>query len=274
MGAVTATKLVNKALEFIGVAENPVNSNNVLFNTVYYGHEVNGEKYKWDLTFIWYMFKICGGSHLYFNGKKTISHTELQNYFKKLNRCFKKPEVGDIMLFTDNTEVKAGIVLSVLNDSTVKIIEGCSRGDNPNISRKVMIRSKTSEVFYDFLRPEYAVTEVPNVTESKMINVKITDFKKEEKKEKPVKKTKKREYTPIIASATLKRGDRGKEVSYLREDLIYLGYTDKKDKELTPTGQFGLSVEEALMKFQEDNKLEVTGIYDPETEAKMKELYK
>ena len=39
--------IISKALEFEGVSESPPGSNNVIFNTDYYGEEVEGEAYPW-----------------------------------------------------------------------------------------------------------------------------------------------------------------------------------------------------------------------------------
>ena len=36
----TAKQIMNKAISFIGTKEKPANSNNVIFNTHYYGKEV------------------------------------------------------------------------------------------------------------------------------------------------------------------------------------------------------------------------------------------
>ena len=51
--------IINKALSFEGVAENPAGSNNVQFNTHYYGREVHdgdtgpNAAYPWCVTFLW-----------------------------------------------------------------------------------------------------------------------------------------------------------------------------------------------------------------------------
>ena len=44
--------IISKALEFEGVSESPPGSNNVIFNTDYYGEEVEGEAYPWCVTFL------------------------------------------------------------------------------------------------------------------------------------------------------------------------------------------------------------------------------
>ena len=54
--------IISKALEFEGVSESPPGSNNVIFNTDYYGEEVEGEAYPWCVTFLWDVFRMCNAS--------------------------------------------------------------------------------------------------------------------------------------------------------------------------------------------------------------------
>ena len=43
----TAKNIVDLAASFVGVKENPPDSNNVIFNTDYYGRHVYGGAYPW-----------------------------------------------------------------------------------------------------------------------------------------------------------------------------------------------------------------------------------
>lgn len=45
--------IINKALEFEGITEKPAGSNNVQFNTHYYGHEVEDGKPNEDDAYPW-----------------------------------------------------------------------------------------------------------------------------------------------------------------------------------------------------------------------------
>ena len=72
-------------------------------------------------------------------------------------------------------------------------------------------------------------------------------------------------------AATLKKGDKGSAVKKLQQDLMTLGYS------LAPygaDGSFGKVTEEAVKKFQKDNKLAVDGIVGLKTQAKIDELMK
>lgn len=41
----------------VGTAENPIGSNNVRYNTLYYGRTINDPKYAWCMTFVWCAFQ-------------------------------------------------------------------------------------------------------------------------------------------------------------------------------------------------------------------------
>ena len=48
-----ASTILKKAKSYIGTKEKPANSNNVKFNTDYYGHSVKGSSYPWCCAFVW-----------------------------------------------------------------------------------------------------------------------------------------------------------------------------------------------------------------------------
>ena len=49
--------IVNAALAEVGVKETPANSNNVKYNTWYYGKNVSGSAYPWCAAFISWLFR-------------------------------------------------------------------------------------------------------------------------------------------------------------------------------------------------------------------------
>lgn len=53
---VTADMIVATALAEVGVKESPKNSNNVKYNTWYYGHPVHGSAYPWCMVFVQWCF--------------------------------------------------------------------------------------------------------------------------------------------------------------------------------------------------------------------------
>lgn len=53
---VTAKMVVATAMSQVGIKEYPKNSNNVKYNTWFYGHPVHGDKYPWCMTFVEWLF--------------------------------------------------------------------------------------------------------------------------------------------------------------------------------------------------------------------------
>ena len=53
-----------------GLENPPANSDNVKYNTVYYGREVSG-KYPWCAVFVWWVFREAGAPELYYGGGET-----------------------------------------------------------------------------------------------------------------------------------------------------------------------------------------------------------
>lgn len=64
----------------LGTAEVPPGSNNVRYNTLYYGRAVEGASYPWCMAYIWAGFHECGMSGLFYGGGKTASCSALYTY--------------------------------------------------------------------------------------------------------------------------------------------------------------------------------------------------
>lgn len=58
----TARKLVEFATKQLGVCENPPGSNNVRYNTWFYGREVSGKEYPWCMVFVQWVFDQMGAN--------------------------------------------------------------------------------------------------------------------------------------------------------------------------------------------------------------------
>ena len=121
-------KVIEIAKKYVGVTEYPQNSNNVIFNTKFYGREVSGANYPWCCAFIWYIHNEAG-----VDIKKTASCAELGTWFKNKGK-FKTsaPKVGDIVFFKFSGSSRwtnhVGIVVEVGN-GYIKTIEGNTSSD-------------------------------------------------------------------------------------------------------------------------------------------------
>lgn len=151
-----AENVINVAESYIGVCDGY--TNNVIFNTHYYGHEVEGDDYSWCCTFVWDIFRMSGCSYAFYNGGKTADcPTVLQ--WAEIDGLVIPPSMaqrGDIILFDFNGNMVAdhiGIVYDINPDGSFETIEGNTGYTNPTNGGEVMKRTRYS--CYKIIRPEY-----------------------------------------------------------------------------------------------------------------------
>lgn len=141
----------------IGVTEYPDNSNCVKYNTAYYGKQVSGSGYAWCAVFIWWLFRQCGISYLYYNGKKTAYVPALHSFAKQNNLIVDKPQPGDLVLFDFNANGAAdhiGICES-FDGEYVTTIDGNTGSGNEANGGAVMRRRRMKRYILAVIRPEY-----------------------------------------------------------------------------------------------------------------------
>lgn len=84
----------------VGTTEEPIGSNNVSYNTLYYGRPVTGEKYSWCVTFVWAGFYECGLSKLFLNGEKSAYCPYVMDWAKKNGQWVTENYCeGDILIY-------------------------------------------------------------------------------------------------------------------------------------------------------------------------------
>ena len=155
-------KIINTAAKYIGVSE-VGDTNNVIFNTEYYGHEVSGaDTYPWCCVFVWYVFREAGLSKLFYDGRKTALCQTLFDWFKKNNRFYSTPEVGDIVFFKFGKNARqtdhVGIVEKVNADGSVTTIEGNTSDKDDRNGGMVKRRTRKNNIV-GYGRPAYDKTE-------------------------------------------------------------------------------------------------------------------
>lgn len=160
------TKIIETATKYIGTTEIG-DTNDVVFNTTYYGHRVSGASaYPWCCVFVWYVFQEAGLSKLFFDGKKTALCASLADWFKAQKRWYSTPEVGDIVFFKFGTKRytdHVGIVVGVKPDGSIETIEGnTSDKDNRNGGCVLQRVRKSNIVGYG--RPQYGDASVVSTT--------------------------------------------------------------------------------------------------------------
>lgn len=171
----TSKQTLDFARSQIGVRESPAGSNNVFYNTVYYGREVSGQAYPWCAAFLWWLYHVCGASGLYYGGKKTASSTTLMNYYKKQGRFVTSGyRPGDLVFFSWSDKKAradhAGIIESA-DGKTLTTIEGNTSAESDSNGGSVMRRQRPLSVVIGAGRPEYKEeieTDIANLTEDQL----------------------------------------------------------------------------------------------------------
>lgn len=150
-----AQTVISLASNEVGTTEFPPNSNNVKYNTWFYGKEVSGSAYPWCATFISWLFK---DTKLV---KKTASCMDMAQWFKDNKQFYDEPQVGDIVFFKFNTNTRwtnhVGIVTKI-NGTTLTTIEGntsSSSGGSQDNGGMVALRTRTPSNIVGFGRPKY-----------------------------------------------------------------------------------------------------------------------
>lgn len=172
MAVITASKAIEKAKSYVGTKESPMNSNNVIFNTHYYGRPVNGSAYPWCCAFMWDIFRMLGASELFCGGSKTAYCPTVETYAKNHKQWYTTGKAGDLglMNFGDGGRSRhIGIVVSKNSDGTYTTVEGNTSTSSNDNGGCVMIRTRRAKDFRGFFRPAYAnsTTTSKPVTETK-----------------------------------------------------------------------------------------------------------
>lgn len=228
-----AKDVMSVAESYIGTKENPANSNNVIFNTDYYGHPVSGSAYPWCCVFVWDCFRLADASQLFYDGGKTAYCPTYENWALTHGLAVEKSEgrYGDVatMDFGQGRASHIGFIKSKNADGTYQTIEGNTSAASNDNGGCVMERTRARSVIRYIFRPKY------------------TDN-------------------------NLKRGDTGKKVTLLQTSLNNLGYTLTPDgdfgakteqavkefqtnEELTVDGIVGPKTQERIAAIEKEIKL-------------------
>lgn len=169
------SKLIAAFKAELGTTEVPKGSNNVIYNTHYYGHAVSGDSYPWCCVFIWDIFRMLGYSGLFCGGEKTAYCpyvvTWAKNHGMWVTGGYQK---GDILLFDWDNDGKADHIGFCVgcSGSTVMSIEG-------NTSNSVGQRNYTVGNVMGAYRPNYPndsnndsanITPISTVSDGKLLN--------------------------------------------------------------------------------------------------------
>lgn len=154
-------KIVNQLLDLarsqMETKEYPPGSNNVKYNTEYYGREVNGSQFSWCAVFMWWLFRECGISGLYYGGKKTAYVPALISWARQAGLLVDTPRPGDLVCFDFNANGVAdhiGICES-WDGACVTTIDGNTGTTSEANGGCVMRRRREKKYIVAIIRPKY-----------------------------------------------------------------------------------------------------------------------
>lgn len=212
----------------IGTAESPPGSNNVRYNTDYYGHAVSGDSYPWCCAFIWDGFRLCGLSRLFCGGVQTAYCPFVVNYARTHNQWITSGyREGDLLLYDWNKDGQADHIgyCAGISGGNVLSIEG-------NWSDRVQQVSRYHGNVMGAYRPTYA-TDTPCPPANKPAD------------------------NSPPALPVLKRGDKGETVRAAQLLLIGRDFTVGGTG---ADGDFGRATQAGVTNFQTAHGLDADGV--------------
>lgn len=181
MANATALKVVQVAETQLGVHESPSGSNNVKYNTWFYGRHVYGDDYSWCATFLDWIFEKAGCGKLYpHNANAAYGQNEIvskcggswilkqnENYDLRKDYVKNKAKIGDIVDFNfsglSDWRQHTGIVVGI--DGTDLItIEGNTSSGNGSQSNGGEVAQKTRSYKHvvSAARPDWPKGDAPD----------------------------------------------------------------------------------------------------------------
>ena len=151
----TAEKILEIARSQIGAKESPAKSDNVKYNTAYYGREVSDGKHPWCAVFVWWVFREAGAPELYYGGGETAYCPTLMSFHKKQKVTDYRP--GDIVFFNFSGRSSAGHVgiCESWDGTYITTIDGNTGSASEDNGGAVLRRRRHKKFLVGAYRPEY-----------------------------------------------------------------------------------------------------------------------
>lgn len=143
---ITPQQLLAVAVSQLGVSENPPGSNNVIYNTWYYGHPVSGPDYAWCAVFVMWCFDQLHSLPLVHS--KSAYVPTMYAEMKAAGMAVPEGQPGDIVCFQFDTGLldHVGLVEKRIGPGVYQTIEG-------NTGDAVQRHTRSGEMY--FTRPAY-----------------------------------------------------------------------------------------------------------------------
>lgn len=168
----TVKQILTIAQAELGTMEIPANSNNVKYNTWYYGKAVSGSAYPWCMAFVQWVFNQAGMKLPYL----TASCNSLLTWYQKNKPAsvVKTPVPGAIIIYNFS---HTGIVESVGNGMVTAIEGNTSPGATGSQSNGGMVcrRTRSTSLITAYIRPDYEkeeeILDISKLTDAEILQL-------------------------------------------------------------------------------------------------------
>lgn len=247
-----ASEVMKLAKSYVGTKESPAYSNNVIFNTHYYGREVrdgNGASYPWCVTFVWDIFRMAGASNLFYDGKKTAWVDAVRDWAKANGLVVPKDQGrhGDLVIFDWNYNGSGdhiGFIDCKNSNGTYQTVEGNTSAGNNSNGGEVQIRTRYQSEIMMIIRPKYESEETKPVEPAPTTNKGVV----------------------TVELNKLWKGHKNNQVRAMQILLIGRGYSCGS---MGADGDFGQRTYDAVIKFQKAMDIDVDGVCGVQTWTKL-----
>lgn len=246
----TATDVLTVARAELGTKESPAYSNNVKYNTEFYGRSVSGSSYPWCMVFVWWVFKHAGAADLFFGGGACAGCTTFMRWARQhpTQWITSGYQPGDIVLWdfdSDASESEHVGICESVNGASVTCIEGNTGSSSDSDGGQVMRRTRSSSLVIGAYRPAYdaAANSAPTPAPAESSTSGGFD---------------------MSTLSIISTGSTGRSVEALQALLTGYGYNCHG-----VDGIFGANTLEALKEYQGNHNLDVDGYCGPLTWASL-----
>lgn len=154
--------MVNKILDLARkeIGTRATGKNNVKYNTAYYGRTIHESGYAWCAVFLWWLFRECGASDLYYGGGKTAYCPTLMSYHRG-QAVTGNYKPGDIIFFNFNGKPSAAHVglCEAWDGTNITTIDGNTSATNEAAGGTVARRVRNKKYIVGAYRPAYKKEE-------------------------------------------------------------------------------------------------------------------
>lgn len=138
-------------------------TNNVVYNTNYYGYPVSGTTVPYCCVWIWNLFVQCGAPQLFNGGRRTASCITLLDWARKAGLVISDPRKalpGDVVLFDWNGNgVPDHVGLVDYVDTVANKLHTIEGNSSPAVEQKVRSWTDVLAIYRPAYDPEYNTLE-------------------------------------------------------------------------------------------------------------------